>query len=381
MPRIVFIWHAAVLAPYRKLLEELYEISGADLHLIVPQRWPEAGMNLSAPPGPQRGYYIHVLLTWFIGRHYLYFMPRLARTLKALRPDIVYCYAGAYWLNTFWTLWLVRRHLPHTRLVFVSDQTLHKTYPAPFSWFESWVFHRADFATSCDSEGIRRLWRKGFPQDRAVTVPLGFDSTVFYPERAGTRTFCGNPPPLRILYAGRLFAMKGVQDLIDACALLCEPYTLTIAGDGPERFGLEKSAVAQAVPAAFCGVLEPAEVARLMRTSDVLVLPSHTIPGKWKEQFGRVLVEAMASGCVPIGSDSGAIPFVIGTAGLIFPERDITSLAKCLDSVAGPRELLARLRVRALARANECYSWHAVAQVLWPALQHVLATPPRSLAS
>jgi glycosyltransferase involved in cell wall biosynthesis len=128
-------------------------------------------------------------------------------------------------------------------------------------------------------------------------------------------------------------------------------------------------------------VLEPAEVARLMRTSDVLVLPSHTIPGKWKEQFGRVLVEAMASGCVPIGSDSGAIPFVIGTAGLIFPERDITSLAKCLDSVAGPRELLARLRVRALARANECYSWHAVAQVLWTALQHVLATPPRSLAS
>jgi glycosyltransferase involved in cell wall biosynthesis len=381
MPRIVFIWHAAVLAPYRKLLEEVYEISGADLHLILPQCWPEAGMKLSAPPGPQHGYYIHVLLTWFIGRHYLYFMPGLAHKLKALRPDIIYCYAGAYWLNTFWTLWIVRSHLPNTRVVFVSDQTLHKTYPAPFSWFESWVFDRADFATSCDSEGVQRLWQKGFPRDRAVTVPLGFDSTVFFPETIETPHSCGNPRPLRILYAGRLLAMKGVQDLIDACALLREPYTLTIAGDGPERSSLETSSVAQRVPATFCGVREPAEVAHLMRTSDVLVLPSHTIPGKWKEQFGRVLVEAMASGCVPIGSDSGAIPSVIGAVGLTYPEGDAISLAQCLSSVAGERAVLAGLRVKALARASEYYSWRAVAQVLWQTLQHVLAIPPRSLPS
>jgi glycosyltransferase involved in cell wall biosynthesis len=380
MPRIAFIWHAAVLASYRKLLEELYDVSGADLHLILPQRWTEAGMDLSVASGPQRGYEIHVLLTWFIGRHYLYFMPRLSRTLRRLRPDIVYCYAGAYWLNTFWTLWIVRRYLPETRVVFVSDQTLYKTYPAPFSWFETWVLRRADFATSCDSEGLRRLWQKGFPDNRAVTVPLGFDSTVFYPETNAPRSSCGSPP-LRILYAGRLLAMKGVKDLIDACALLREPYTLTIVGDGPERSGLEQSACARNVPVTFCGVREPSEVARLMRGSDVLVLPSHTIPGKWKEQFGRVLVEAMASGCVPIGSDSGAIPSVIGAAGLIFPEGDPASLARCLASVAGRRELLTWLRLQALARANECYSWHAVAKMLWPTLQRVLAIPPRGLPS
>jgi glycosyltransferase involved in cell wall biosynthesis len=380
MPRIVFIWHAAVLAPYRKLLEELYAISGADLHLIVPQRWPEAGMNVSAPPGPQRGYSIHVLLTWFIGLHYLYFMPGLAAALKSLRPDVVYCYAGAYWLNTFWTLWIVRRHLPHTRLVFVSDQTLYKKYPAPFSWFESWVLHRADFATSCDSEGVQRLWQKGFPRDRAVTVPLGFDSTVFYPQNNAT-TECDDPAPLRILYAGRLLAMKGVQDLIDACALLREPYTLTVVGDGPDRARLERRAATQAVPATFCGTREPARVAQFMRSSDVLVLPSHTIPGKWKEQFGRVLVEAMASGCVPIGSDSGAIPLVIDAAGLTFPEGDAARLAQCLASVASGPEVLAGLRRRALERANERYSWRAVAQVLWAALQQVLAIPPRRLPS
>jgi glycosyltransferase involved in cell wall biosynthesis len=367
------------LASYRKLLEEVYAISNADLHLIVPQRWPEAGMNRSAPPGPQRGYRIHVLLTWFIGRHYLYFMPGLTRCLKSLRPDVIYCYAGAYWLNTFWTLWIVRRNLPGTRVVFVSDQTLHKKYPAPFSWLESWVLRRADFATSCDSEGVLRLCEKGFPPERARTVPLGFDSTVFYP--GTTATECDHPAPFRILYAGRLLAMKGVRDLIDACALFREPYTLTIVGDGPECANLKQRAVAQGVPVTFCGAREPGYVAHLMRTSEVLVLPSHTIRGKWKEQFGRVLVEAMASGCVPIGSDSGAIPSVIGTGGLTFPEGDAACLAQCLASVAGDRQALAGLRSRALERANERYSWHAVAVVLWTTLQHVLAIPPRSLPS
>jgi glycosyltransferase involved in cell wall biosynthesis len=118
-----------------------------------------------------------------------------------------------------------------------------------------------------------------------------------------------------------------------------------------------------------------------MRTSDVLVLPSRTIPGKWKEQFGRVLVEAMASGCVPIGSDSGAIPSVIGAGGLIFPEGDVAALARRLTSVASGRDMLAALRSRALERANERYSWRAVAQVLWTTLQHVLSIPQRSLPS
>ena len=53
------------------------------------------------------------------------------------------------------------------------------------------------------------------------------------------------------------------------------------------------------------------------------MLPSLTRPN-WKEQFGRVLIEAMASGVPVIGSDSGAIPDVIGQAGLIFPEGDFS---------------------------------------------------------
>src|SRR5947208_3007931 len=182
--RIAFIWHAAVIPAYRKLLEEVHAVSHADLHLIVPPRWPEAGLNLSAPDGPQPGYRTHVLPAWFIGRHYLYFMPSLARTLHSIAPDVLYCYAGPYWLITLSALWIVRRRLPATRIVFVSDQTLFKKYPFPFSWIERWVLRNADFATSCDAEGVQRLNEKGFPPDRAITVPLGFDAATFWPDPA-----------------------------------------------------------------------------------------------------------------------------------------------------------------------------------------------------
>ncbi len=69
------------------------------------------------------------------------------------------------------------------------------------------------------------------------------------------------------------------------------------------------------------------------RRLDVLALPSRTTP-TWKEQFGRVLIEAMACGVPVVGSDSGEIPHVIGDAGLIFAEDDVAALRTHLQRLA-----------------------------------------------
>jgi glycosyltransferase involved in cell wall biosynthesis len=86
---------------------------------------------------------------------------------------------------------------------------------------------------------------------------------------------------------------------------------------------------------------------------DALALPSLTRPN-WKEQFGRILVEAMASGVPCAGSDSGEIPHVLGDAGLVVPEGDAGALAAALSRLADDpglrRALAARGRARVLAR-------------------------------
>jgi len=107
---------------------------------------------------------------------------------------------------------------------------------------------------------------------------------------------------------------------------------------------------------------------------DVLVLPSLTRPN-WKEQFGRVLIEAMACGVPVVGSDCGEIPNVIGQAGLIFPEGDADELRARLERLMGDpylRMRLARLgRERVLAR----YTQARIAAETCEVYRHLHASP------
>jgi glycosyltransferase involved in cell wall biosynthesis len=93
-------------------------------------------------------------------------------------------------------------------------------------------------------------------------------------------------------------------------------------------------------------------VPQYLQRMTVLVLPSRTT-ATWKEQFGHVIVEAMACGVPVVGSDSGAIPEVVGNAGVIVPEGSVEALAEALRGlIATPSvrvELAARGRERVLA--------------------------------
>ncbi len=89
-------------------------------------------------------------------------------------------------------------------------------------------------------------------------------------------------------------------------------------GGGPEQAELERRVAEFDLrdQVNFTGQIPNLQMPVFFRNLDVLIVPSLTRPN-WKEQFGRVLIEAMACGTVPIGSDSGAIPGVIGDAGIM----------------------------------------------------------------
>jgi glycosyltransferase involved in cell wall biosynthesis len=92
---------------------------------------------------------------------------------------------------------------------------------------------------------------------------------------------------------------------------------------------------------------------------DTLVLPSRT-EVFWKEQFGRVLVEAMACGVPVVGSDSGEIPHVIADAGIVVPEGDPHALALALLRLRGDEGLRRSFIAKGHARVERLYSIDAV---------------------
>lgn len=137
-------------------------------------------------------------------------------------------------------------------------------------------------------------------------------------------------------FVGRFVPEKGVLDLLEALGPLGPDYVLVCIGGGPQESELKKQARALGVEKQL-RILPPMPASALaehIAAMDVLALPSHT-EQFWKEQYGRVLVEAMAAGVPVIGSDSGAIPYVIGDARRVFAEGDIARICKAVKAAEG----------------------------------------------
>ena len=103
------------------------------------------------------------------------------------------------------------------------------------------------------------------------------------------------------------------------------------------------------------------DVPRWLNAMTVLCAPSQTTPS-WREQFGRMLIEAMACGVPVLASDSGEMPHVVGDAGLVLPENDVRAWTAAFDRLSADDELRGELRARGIARVNERFAWPIVAR-------------------
>jgi glycosyltransferase involved in cell wall biosynthesis len=159
-------------------------------------------------------------------------------------------------------------------------------------------------------------------------------------------------PELAIGFVGRLVPEKGLDTLFRACVKLLGRWRLSVVGSGPMQEQLEALAERLGIASriTWYGALPPGSLKDLWPTLDCLVVPSRTT-SQWVESSPAALVEAMGHGVTVIGSDSGALPELIGAAGLIVPEDDVAALTSALQRlVDAPRERIrlgkeARLRV------------------------------------
>jgi len=353
--RVLMLSKACVVGTYQRKLEEMARLPEVTLRVLVPPEWrdPDRG-TLPLERVYVEGYDLRVTPLRFNGHFHLHYYPQFGQQVRDFRPDIVHIDEEPYNLATWHALWHARR--AGAKTLFFSWQNINRRYPWPVRLGERWVLRTVDYAVA-GTESAARIWHaKGYQGPLAVIPQFGIDPDLFRPPprpRAGATFTVG--------FVGRLVEQKGGALLLDGLAQLDGAWHLDIIGDGPEKSALMNQArrlgIAERVT---CGTLPSTRMPGYYQGIDVLVVPSLTRPN-WKEQFGRVIVEAMACGAPVIGSSSGAIPEVIGDAGLIFPEGNVAALVDRLRQVLRSPEVRRDLATRGRERVLERYTQAQVA--------------------
>ena len=237
--------------------------------------------------------------------------------------------------------------------------TYHTNFPGYARYYKvrplellSWNYLRA-FYNACQRVYVpskpildELMWH-GFKHLRHL--PHGVDTTGFHPSFRSRhwKEKLGIAGKSALLFVGRLVWEKDLQVLAETYRLLVQKHdnvVFVLAGDGPIRAELQ-----QMMPRAiFLGQQGGGDLSTAYASSDLFVFPSTT------ETFGNVVLEAMASGLVPICPRQGGPAGIIqhGSTGLLTEPRDAGELAESVEYLLDHPGVRAEMSDRALQYAQ-----------------------------
>jgi D-inositol-3-phosphate glycosyltransferase len=228
-------------------------------------------------------------------------------------------------------------------------------------------------ATQAELAQLQWLYRAD--TNRIRVVPPGVDTTRFYPiPKDEALDFIGSPARYcMLLYVGRIEALKGIDTLFEAMAILKQegfldihPICLAIIGGDPdvsrEEMSTEMDRLHELQESlgiddviTFLGRRDQDTLQYYYSAAEIVVVPSHY------ESFGMVALEAMACGTPVIASETGGLAFLVkdGETGFHVPAVDPEALAERLKELMQDEGLRARLGEQAAIYAKE-FSWSIV---------------------
>ena len=355
--RILAIGHPYIVAMNRSILRALAENPVFDITVAAPSYHHGDLRPLHIEPEPAfskiRQVGIKAHLTRF--PHIFSYDKAQLKSLASGGFDLVqaweepFVYAG-YQVATY-------ASEARARFCFRTDQNYLKHYPPPFSFFERKVLQRSQGWIAGGNLVYEAMLRRNYPSHSGRIMDAAVDLDAFHPaslaERSEVLTELGLSGPV-IGFVGRLTKAKGLPMLIEALDRIAhKEWNLLIVGSGPYKSAIDEWISLRGLANRVRIMLvSHQQVPRYLRAMNMLVVPSQTTKN-WREQFGRVIIEAFASGVPVIGSDSGEIPRVIAHAGKIVPESDVAAWSSAVTQLLDGDSLSARLSSLGLRRAQD----------------------------
>lgn len=346
--------------------------------VVVPRCWQPGGVQsqtvVSQPSGSGR--FRVVPCSNFSQSHQglLCFGADLVALLRQFRPQIIQVEQGAKSLAYAELITLNRALRLGAKNLFFTWWNLPYTLKFPVAQLEAYNLRYTDGAIAGNQDAATVLQQRGYRGALQVLPQLGVDERQFYPQpQPLLRAELGiRPDEFVVGYVGRFVEEKGLLTLGTALGGLRDyPWRWLLVGRGDLKARLMQQATEFGIGDRLIWVesVPHAEVPRYLNVMDALVLASQTTTqfqtltaSGWKEQFGHVLIEAMACRVPVIGSDSGEIPHVIGKAGLVFPEGNARALQDQLRSLFQHPDQSATLAQQGYDRAIAHYTNRVLAR-------------------
>ncbi len=368
--KLLVLSHACVTPVNQQFFAEIENQTDWEITIIVPKSWKNDYGNVISPKRWEqfRGKIIElpVLVSGSVPLHF--YLATFLSILKDCQPDFIYAHHEPYAAATA-QLYLANSISGKKPISFFTWQNILKSYPFPFNHSEQFVLKNSAIAFSGSYSAEEVLRQKGF-QGQSVLLPASIDPLIYRPQAESTTSLKQelqtSTSEVLIGYMGRIVEEKGLKTLLYALKTITDlPWRLIMVGTG--NYLSTFDAIAQECQISHritnIGFIPHQDAPRYLSAFDVLVLPSET-RANWKEQFGRVTIEAIACGTPVIGSDSGEIPNLINKTGggLIFPETQSNILAERITQLIEDIDLRHDLADKGRSVVSKDYSNQVIGQ-------------------
>ena len=287
------------------------------------------------------------------------------KKVKAFRPDVILSYI--VYPDGFAAV-RVGKSLRVPAVLTAIGSDLNRIPGVLVRQLTRYALKNAGAVFTVSSDLLHTARRLGAPERRSMAILNGCDTAKFRPRDRSAARLALNVPQGQevVLYVGRLDVRKGLNELVEAVAVLRRDRPavhLYIVGEGADRVILN-AAVARChleADTTFVPSCTTDRVALWMAAADLVTLPSY------KEGCPNVILEALASGRPVVATNVGGIPELMdGSSGRLIPPNDVPSLTVALDEV-----LSARWDADELANRHE-RSWSDVSDDVFGLLKNVL---------
>lgn len=313
-----------------------YDIKSIDLHKWQLTHAEEISLAVRNPftaykriiraPYKRMDFYYFSLQKYLKGMDIVYScdITRSAYTLSTLKDQLRFKFILSWWEN-----------IPY-RAVFDEKTTYHKRF----------IMEKVDIFLPFTETAKKVLLIEGVPEEKIEVIYPGVDLERFKPGKKSEELLAKNNIPRNffvILYVGKLVSWKGVHNLIYAAKILknrgTKDFVVAVAGKGAQKEAMERLIKQAGLEEnfRFLNFISYNEMPDAYRMADAFILPSYPTM-LWQEQFGMVLIEAMASGKPVISTNSGSIPEVIGDAGILISPGNFFQMADVISNLINNRE-------------------------------------------